>query len=298
MHHLAPPSSAPGIDDSFVRGCSPPPPLAGVPLEYIIASLRGLAKDYYNNLSNADCTIIYPAPVGKHRKTGIFEGRAGRAMKAPYIEMSTSSHDFAGLGRRTTAPALDLEPEMLVSRLHVDYLVLQSRLCRSLLGSKSSLDLTPVQDFSSSTQSHAPAATMSSQLPTNPTRFARLIPSLSTNPVLFLPIPDPDSFHHLIYWLYHGDTTIMERALDNDVIEWAGLVSNVQYLGLSSEIHMFLGWYYEKMEGRRHSGRHRSGDTDEDMEEPQRGRLRNRTSASPKFSSPDVQPPFQGNLRV
>jgi hypothetical protein len=43
--------------NSFVPRPFPPPPLIGIPLEYIVDSLRKLAPRYWNNTETADCSI-------------------------------------------------------------------------------------------------------------------------------------------------------------------------------------------------------------------------------------------------
>lgn len=75
-------------------------------------------------------------------------------------------------------------------------------------------------------------------------RLPRLLPSLPSHPVVFLPVPDPSSIHLLLHWMYFGDTDHIENCLDQGAIQWEGLARNVEYLGLPTEIKVFLGRWY------------------------------------------------------
>jgi len=44
--------------------------------------------------------------------------------------------------------------------------------------------------------------------------------------------------------MYFGATSFMEDALDRGTISWEGLARNVEYLGMGSEVKMFLGRWY------------------------------------------------------
>lgn len=76
-------------------------------------------------------------------------------------------------------------------------------------------------------------------------RLPRLMPCSPDHPILFLPVPDPTSFHLLVHWMYFGDFTYIQDCLHQGSIQWEGIARNVEYLGLSPEIKIFLGnWYY------------------------------------------------------
>lgn len=75
------------------------------------------------------------------------------------------------------------------------------------------------------------------------------------HPVLFLPVPDPRSIHLLFHWMYFGDTVHLQTCLDQGTVQWEGLVRNVEYLGLTTDIKVFLGRWYDRwlMPSRRQS---------------------------------------------
>ena len=91
----------------------------------------------------------------------------------------------------------------------------------------------------------------------------RFLPSASpTQPILFLPVPDPSSFRILVHYMYFGSTVYLEDALDNGEISWEGLARNVEYLGMNVEIKVFLGRWY----GRWKRGRDYLNEDDEDYD--------------------------------
>ena len=71
------------------------------------------------------------------------------------------------------------------------------------------------------------------------------MPCSPDHPILFLPVPDPTTFHLLVHWMYFGDFTHIQKYLHEGTIQWEGIARNVEYLGLNSEIKIFLGnWYH------------------------------------------------------
>lgn len=44
--------------------------------------------------------------------------------------------------------------------------------------------------------------------------------------------------------MYFGNTDHIENALDQGDVRWEGLARNVEYLGLSTDIKVFLGCWY------------------------------------------------------
>lgn len=45
--------------------------------------------------------------------------------------------------------------------------------------------------------------------------------------------------------MYFGDFTFIQECLHQGSIQWEGIARNVEYLGLSADIKIFLGnWYY------------------------------------------------------
>ena len=115
---------------SFVPRPFPPPSLVGVPLEYIIDSLRKLAPRYWNNTETADCSIskcsdsvltmvlisclVYPVD---NRVTSFSAARDSNASNAPRTEVLSSSHDPSGMGRRLTAPSLNREASRVLMKV-------------------------------------------------------------------------------------------------------------------------------------------------------------------------------------
>ena len=57
------------------------------------------------------------------------------------------------------------------------------------------------------------------------------------------------SFHLLVHWIYFGETGLIDDCLHQGVIQWEGIARNVEYLGLSSGIKIFLrAWYSRWLE--------------------------------------------------
>ena len=77
-------------------------------------------------------------------------------------------------------------------------------------------------------------------------RLPRLLPSSPDHPIVYLPIPDATSFPYLVTWMYFGNMSALEDALQRRVIHWDGLARNVEYLGMPEEIKRFLGRWYRR----------------------------------------------------
>lgn len=81
-----------------------------------------------------------------------------------------------------------------------------------------------------------------------PDRLPKLLSS-HEHPVLYLPVPDPTSFHLLIHWMYFNQINIISEALHDGSIQWEGIARNVEYLGLGADIKLFLSkWYHTWLE--------------------------------------------------
>ena len=133
-------------------------------------------------------------------------------------------------------PLLSLYSIPDVLQLHTRSLSAKSVFLKGLLSGISPLDL--VHDLSTSRlRPSIPLRIPHSRLP-------RLLPSPPSHPVLFLPVPDPSSIQPLFHWMYSGNTDHIESALDEGLIQWQGLVRNVEYLCLSTDIKVFLGRWY------------------------------------------------------
>ena len=73
----------------------------------------------------------------------------------------------------------------------------------------------------------------------------RLLPdSEPDHPVVYLPVPDPASLHYLIHYMYFGSTYHIDQALDRGTLSWDGVARNVEYLGMSTDVELFLALYW------------------------------------------------------
>jgi len=116
--------------------------------------------------------------------------------------------------------------------LHIDYLSAHSSYLRGLFSGALPLDLM----FSTK------PPTSNSSIPVD--RLPRLMPCSPDHPIVFLPVPDPTSFHLLVHWMYFGDLSIIQDCLYRGLIHWDGIARNVEYLGLTADIKIFLhNWY-------------------------------------------------------
>ncbi|KAG6833668.1 hypothetical protein H0H87_002864 [Tephrocybe sp. NHM501043] len=126
-------------------------------------------------------------------------------------------------------------------QLHVDYLSTHSSYIRALLSGANPLDLvhTAIEGYNGRQTHHHYS------VPAN--RMPRLLPSPSNHPTLYLPVPDPSSFHLIVHWMYFGDTTHIDECLSQKLIHWEGIARNAEYLGVSSELRVFLKiWYHRE----------------------------------------------------
>ncbi|KAG8817706.1 hypothetical protein FRC18_000385, partial [Serendipita sp. 400] len=139
-------------------------------------------------------------------------------------------------------------------KLHQFYLTTQSSLLRALFSGSSVIGLVSAQ-----TSTVPPSSTSApmmnglgiggSHYPLNlnvqgigrrdstPSlaRIPRLLPSSAHHPTLYLPLPDPTSFPHIVHYLYFGTVAVLEDALNVGRIRWDGVVRNVEYLGIYEE---------------------------------------------------------------
>ncbi|KAG2157531.1 hypothetical protein DEU56DRAFT_24580 [Suillus clintonianus] len=231
--HSPPVTSHPS--SSFSPRPFPPPSLNDVPHEYIVDQLRSLASHYWDRPQTADCTIIVPVP--HHRSRPVHD--------SPTTSSDSSPEPSPDAARRATEPAIHAAPRMKL-RLHMDYLSSHSTLLRGLFNGASPVDLI----HTGATQPrHPPLHVPESRLPS-------LLPSPASHPTLFLPVPDPSSIHLIFHWMYFGQTTLMEDCLNRGVVHWEGIARNVEYLGLPTDIKVFLGRWYSNwlLPARSHPG--------------------------------------------
>ncbi|EAU88717.2 hypothetical protein CC1G_01090, partial [Coprinopsis cinerea okayama7 len=205
----------------------PPPALADVPVEYIIKQLHTMAPQYWDKPETADCTIIVPIPYAQNLNP------MQPFPQEPSGSTTISFEHSGGGNRRATQPPANSVPRLSLE-LHMDYLSAHSTYLRSLFSGALPLDLMYAQS--------PPTSSSSSSIP--PDRLPRLMPSSPDHPILFLPVPDPSSFHLLVHWMYFGDVSYIADCLHKGVIQWEGIARNVEYLGLSSDIKVFLGRWY------------------------------------------------------
>lgn len=131
-------------------------------------------------------------------------------------------------------------------QLHVDYLSTHSSYIRALLNGTNPLDL--VRTSTTMDTSNGSRSDYRYSVPAN--RLPRLLPGPPNHPTLYLPVPDPSSFRLIAHWMYFGSTTLIEECLYKKVVHWEGLARNVEYLGVSSELKLFLrSYYYGKENG-------------------------------------------------
>lgn len=228
MH--SPPVTSYLSESSFPPRPFPPPSLNDVPHEYIVDQLRNLASHYWDRPQTSDCTIIVPVP--HHRPRPVHDSSVTSSDSSP--ELSPRDQvDPNGSGRRVTEPAIHAVPRMKL-RLHMDYLSSQSTFLRGLFSGASPLDLI---HKGASQPRHPPLHVPESRLPC-------LLPSPPSHPILFLPVPDPSSIHLIFHWMYFGQTALMEDCLNRGVVHWEGIARNVEYLGLPTDIKVFLGRWY------------------------------------------------------
>ncbi|KIK08249.1 hypothetical protein K443DRAFT_85427 [Laccaria amethystina LaAM-08-1] len=201
----------------------PPLSLGDVPIEYITQQLHALAPQYWDKPETADCTIIVPIP---HLDPSSTPFDNAHSFTTSYEPQPSSA------GRRATQPPLNAVPRISL-QLHMDFLSAHSTYLRGLFSGACPLDLM----FSTT------PPTSTSSIPAN--RLPRLMPCSPDHPVLFLPVPDPSSFHLLVHWMYFGDSSYIGDCLHRGIIQWEGIARNVEYLGLPSDIKVFLSHWYD-----------------------------------------------------
>lgn len=120
----------------------------------------------------------------------------------------------------------------------MDYLSARSTFLRGLFAGANPLDLVNVEPPSMELTQECDSNTRKGPLPFNVpiNRLPHLLPSSPTHPVLFLPVPDPTSFHLLVHWMYFGHTDYIEDCLNRGFIQLAGIRRNAEYLGLPDDV--------------------------------------------------------------
>ncbi|KAF8910739.1 hypothetical protein CPB85DRAFT_1435206 [Mucidula mucida] len=226
----------------------PPPSLAGVPVEYIIEQLHTLAPGYWNHPETADCTLLIPIPHNGQRPS-----------LTPDTELCAPLAPSEKSSRRASEPFTNWTRQITM-KLHTDYLFAHSKFLCTLFSDASPIDLINPSAALDGTSVHTIAGSYS--IPRD--RLPRLMPSSApSHPVLFLPVPDPSSLPLLIHWMYFGDTDLISDALEKRQVQWEGIARNVEYLGLPSDIKVFLGRWYGKWLNHDHSSSLGESDSDD-----------------------------------
>ncbi|KLO19173.1 hypothetical protein SCHPADRAFT_818575 [Schizopora paradoxa] len=237
------------VGPNFVPRPFPPPALENVPLPYILDQLHNLAVHYWDKPETADCTVIVPVQQpslrGRLPRNSTTCTTNNQLLTPPAeVDKFPNVHtDPAGLGRRETEPiAPASRVTRMTSKLHLDYLLAQSSLFRALLNGRSPLDhLTPSSPESPTTP---PLFPEHAHLSVPPNRVPRILPSTSTHPTILLPLPHPESFPALVHYMYFGTTAALEEALNKRLFRWDDVVRNVEYLGMRTQVKVFLGRWY------------------------------------------------------
>ncbi|KAF8636553.1 hypothetical protein AX17_003365 [Amanita inopinata Kibby_2008] len=209
-------------------------PPSDIPLEYVRDKLQREAQDFWGNIETSDCTITIPLPLSEDECT---QSSIASECHEPHTFVPFSSrHVHSGSNRRATQPALNDWPRAVL-HLHSIFLLSSSSFLRGLLGGASPLDLfhtTP--QIGPDGSSHL----FTGQFAHPANHIPRLLPCSPDHPSIYLPVPDPHSIQAVIYWIYWGKTDYIEQCLYEGTVQWEGLCKNVEYLGLPTELKIFL----------------------------------------------------------
>jgi len=203
-----------------------------VPLEYVRHKVQREAQDFWNNVETADCTLTIPLPHHPRERSPSPAECDGPIPLGPF----TTYHTPSGSNRRATQPALNDWPR-LVLHLHSIFLLSSSSFLRGLLSGASPLDLIHTAQHAGYVgASHL----FTGQFAHPANHIPRLLPCSPDHPSIYLPVPDPQSIEAVFYWIYWGKTDYIEQCLHDGSIQWDGLCKNVEYLGLPTELKIFL----------------------------------------------------------
>ncbi|GJJ12313.1 hypothetical protein Clacol_006554 [Clathrus columnatus] len=200
-------------------------------------NLHRLAANHWNKPETSDCTIVIPKDALLNQDDPVNHP----SKREDNDNVTPGANDYS----RSKQPNVPI-------MLHQQYLSVQSTLIQSILdgtrGSSqnisSSQDNTGKLSYSKMLQqqgSHLSADTFLIHSSWSP----RLLPSSRPNhPIIFLPVPDPVCFPHLIHYMYFGSFHHIEDCLQKGSLTWQGVVRNVEYLGMRVEIKAALGRYH------------------------------------------------------
>ncbi|KZT69766.1 hypothetical protein DAEQUDRAFT_668924 [Daedalea quercina L-15889] len=247
---------------AFVPRPFPPPSLADVPTEYIIAQLRQLAPHYWRKPETSDCTIVVPLDTKAQAASSPAPGDAAEVTCSPPNDVPS----LLGFSRQQEEEPAPRPGPRMVMQLHMDYLCAHSTLIRGFMSGASPFELmesaasSPLPLPSRTPTPNHPDSSVSLPAP----QFPCMLPSPPTHPSVYLPVPDPSSLRLLVHYIYFGSTSFIEDALDDGTLSWEGLARNVEYLGMGAEIKVFLGRWYGRW--RRRRGCDSDSDSDVDID--------------------------------
>lgn len=121
--------------------------------------------------------------------------------------------------------------QRLIYRIHADYLGLQSSLFRDVL--------SEVKKFPREAEGTRTRASEASGK-------ALLFRPTTSNfvPIILLTLPDPYAFSAILHYLYFGNFSKLEKAMDHRLVKWEGVVANAEVLGCDSSFKKQLGKYW------------------------------------------------------
>lgn len=202
-----------------------------IPVQYIVDQLHRLGPFYWHKPETTDCTIQVPIDQRRLSRAPNFDFPGGLNTGVLNANLDV---------RRGSAPVssqTNPTPRSFTTlKLHQFYLTSQSSLLRALFSGSSAIGLVSAQ--SSSAAGHRTINVQGiGRRDSTPSlaRIPRLLPSSAHHPTLYLPLPDPASFPHIVHYLYFGSPAFIEEALSLGRIRWDGVVRNVEYLGLFEE---------------------------------------------------------------
>lgn len=226
-----------------------------IPEQYIVDQLHRLGPFYWHKPETTDCTIQVPIDQRRLSRSPNFDGSSG-------LHTGVLNSKLLDI-RRGSAPVTSSHnpsPKTYTTlKLHQFYLTAQSSLLRTLFSGSSVIGLVAPQTPSLPSTSTAQYALGRRDSTPSLARIPRLLPSSAEHPALYLPLPDPSSFPHIVHYLYFGSPAFIEEALSLGRIRWDGVVRNVEYLGIFEEeggkgIRAWLAMYRERQRRASYAG--------------------------------------------
>ncbi|PFH54240.1 hypothetical protein AMATHDRAFT_72745 [Amanita thiersii Skay4041] len=209
-------------------------PPSDVPLEYVRHKLQREAQEFWGNTETSDCTITIPLPLsdGEYVRLSLANQGDDSSPFGPF----TTQHTRSASKRRATQPLLNDWPRVTL-HLHSIFLLSSSSFLRGLLSGASPLDLIHT---TAQVGDHGSSRLFTGQFAHPINHIPRLLPCSPNHPSIYLPVPDPHSFHAILHWIYWGKLEYIEECLHGGRIQWEGVYKNAEYLGLPTELKIFL----------------------------------------------------------